>query len=142
MIAVAVSLAALCAVLAGFSVLEGIWLRSANASRDTLRDTLSAEQTQSQEWRSKYESEVVIHGVAIKAREQEHTRRVIAETNLREAQRRLSAYLAHRMKDATKDEVNAVLADVFASSGLSLVPQPEAGPSDADGLLNPFATDV
>jgi hypothetical protein len=139
LIALAVALASLSAILAGFTAMCGVWLHSANKEKDNLRDTLDAEQMRGQEWRSKYESEIVVHGAAIKAREQEHTRRMIAETNLREAQRRLSAYLAHRMKGATKDEVNAVLADVFASSGLSLVPQPEAGEPGPDDIINPFA---
>jgi hypothetical protein len=138
-IALAVALASLSAILAGFTAMCGVWLHSANKEKDNLRDTLDAEQMRGQEWRSKYESELITHGAAIKAREQEKTRRIIAEANLRTAQQRLSAYLAHRMKDGTKDEINAVLADVFASSGLSLVPQPEAGEPGPDDIINPFA---
>ena len=103
-----------------------------------LRDT----ERVSAEWEHKYHTEVVTHGVAIKAREQEQTRRLIAEANLKEAQRRAAAYLAQNLRGATKDEVNAVLADVFSSGGLSLVPQPEASRATEDDLLNPFATDV
>jgi hypothetical protein len=127
--------------LAAFVITQAIWLHSANRERDNLRDTLDAEQTHAQKWRSKYETELATHQACIKQRDTEHNLRVIAESQRNEAQRKCRAYLARNILGATNDELNEILGDLF-SAPLSVVPKPGAAEADRDTLLNPYTGEV
>ena len=139
MIALCIALVAVNAALTGFLVTLGVWLHSANASKEHLRDALDSERVQSQEWRGKYETEVVTHGVCIKQRDTEHELRVIAEAQRNAAQSRVRDLLRSHMEKATDDEIREITDRAFSAVGVvpSPVPRSEDG---RDSLIDPFAT--
>lgn len=136
MIAVAIGLVALSTALTAAVITMGIWLHSANADRLNAADLIDGQRKLVAEYKSKYDTESVAHTVTSKALTQEQQLRGVAEARLKEAQTRLSAYLAQNLRGATEDEINAVLVDLFASP-LGLVPAPSPRRSDhpTDGLL-------
>lgn len=136
MIAIAIGLVALSTLLAGATVTCGVWLHSANADKEHLRDTLDSTRAASSEWEHKYNSEVVTHGACIKQREAERELRVIAESQRNSAQARVRELLKEHAKDATDDEINELLSVAFGPA-LGVVPPPVPKLSDdpTNGLL-------
>jgi hypothetical protein len=140
-IAVAISLAAISLGLVGFTITCGVWMRADKREIAAYADNLDGQRKLVAEYKHKYDTEFVAHTVTTTRLAQEQDLRAVAEAQRNEAMRKARAYLARSMEGATKDDVNAVLADLFASP-LSLVPQPEAGRASGDGpdsLINPFA---
>jgi hypothetical protein len=140
-IALSIGLAALSALLAGFVITCGVWMRSDRREFVAITDNLDGQRKLVAEYRHKFETEFAAHTVTTARLTTEQNLRAVAEAQRNEAQRKCRAYLARSMEHATKDEINEVLADLFASP-LSVVPKPEAGRAESggpDGLLNPFA---
>jgi hypothetical protein len=140
-IAICIGLVALAAGTTGFMVTLGIWLHSANASRDTLRDTLDATERVSNEWEHKYESQLNVAKAAMSDRDAERSKRQIVEAQLTAAQERLADLLRRYLRNATDEEIREISRDVFTFP-LSVVPVPITKDDDADGLLNPYADRV
>lgn len=138
MIVIAVGLTALSLALAGLVVLQGKWLHDAGKEATAYADNIDGQRKLVAEYKSKYETEFVAHGVTTRELEQERQLRGVAEAQRNEAQSRCRAYLAQSMTHATKDDVNAVLADLFAAP-LSVVPPPKARLSDSGdtALIDP-----
>ena len=138
MIAICIGLVALSTLLAGAVITCGIWLHSANADRLNAADLIDGQRKLVAEYKHKFDAEFVAHVVTTKRLDQEQTLRAIAESQRNEAQRKCRAYLARSLEGATEDDVNAVLADLFASP-LVLVPAPVPRRSDhpTDGLIDP-----
>jgi hypothetical protein len=134
-----IGLIAISVSLTGFSITLGVWLHSANASKENLRDTLDAEQVQSQEWRAKYETELVAHGVCIRQRDTEHELRVIAEAQRNAAQSRVRDLLRSHMEKATDDEIREITERAFSAVGVVSAPVPRSE-DGRDSLIDPFAT--
>ena len=136
MIAICIGLVALSTLLAGATITCGIWLHSANADRLNAADLIDGPRKLVAEYKHKFDTEFAAHTVTGKLLSQEKQLRGVAEARLKEAQTRLSAYLAQNLRGATEHEINAVLADLFASP-LGLVPAPVPRRSDhpTDGLL-------
>lgn len=131
-----IGLVAISVSLTGFTITCGVWLHSANADRLNAADLIDGQRKLVAEYKHKFDTELVAHTVTAKQLEQERQLRGVAEARLKEAQTRLSAYLAQNLRGATEDEINAVLVDLFASP-LGLVPAPVPRRSDhpTDGLL-------
>jgi hypothetical protein len=140
-IAAVLALTGLSLALTGFTITCGVWMRSDRRELAAIADNLDGQRKLVAEYKHKFDTEFVAHGVTTARLVQEQNLRAVAEAQRNEAMRKSRAYLARSMEGATKDDVNAVLADLFASP-LSLVPQPEAGRANdpgPDSLLNPFA---
>lgn len=136
MLALAIGLAGLSALLAGFTITCGIWLHSANAAVSNIRDTLDAEQAQSAEWEHKYEAELLAHAVTLKSRDQERELRAIAEKQRNEAQSRVRDLLRSHLSDASEDEIREITSRAFSAVGV-VSNVPEADDPDPNRLLRP-----
>jgi hypothetical protein len=141
-VALAIGLVALSATLTAAVITCGIWLHSANADRLNAADLIDGQRKLVAEYKHKYDAESVAHTVTTAQLAQEKQLRAVAEAQRNEAQRKCRAYLARSLKDATEDDINAALADLFAVS-LAVVPPPGPRRSDsaADYLIDP-ASDV
>ena len=136
MIAVAIGLVALSTALTAAVITMGIWLHSANADRLNAADLIDGQRKLVAEYKSKFDTESVAHVVTSKQLEIERQLRGVAESQRNTAQAKARAYLARSLEGATEDDINAVLADLFAVS-LAVVPPPGTRRSDhpTDGLL-------
>jgi hypothetical protein len=139
-LALAIGLAALSATLAAFVITQGIWLHSANKERDAIVDNLDGQRKLVAEYKGKYDTETVAHTVTTTKLKEEQELRAAAVKQRDDALAKCRAYLARTLEGGTKDDINAVLADLFAPH-LSVVPKPEARLSDSGdtALLDPFA---
>jgi len=139
-IAIAVGLVALSTALTAAVITCGIWLHSANADRFNAADLIDGQRKLVAEYKSKYDTEFVAHTVTGERLKTEQNLRAIAEAQRNEAQRKCRAYLARSLAGATEDDVNAVLADLFAPV-LAVVPpsKPRLSDTGDSALLDPFS---
>lgn len=121
MIAIAIGLTALSLALAGFTVLQGKWLHDAGKEAAAYADNIDGQRKLVAEYKSKYETEFVAHGVTQRELEQERQLRGVAEAQRNEAQRKTRDLLREHAKDASDDEISEMVAGAF-SSPLALVP--------------------
>jgi hypothetical protein len=140
-IAICIGLVIMSTATTGFIITMGVWLRADKRELGALVDNLDGQRKLVAEYKHRFDTEFVAHGVTTTRLVQEQDLRAVAEAQRNEAMRKARAYLARSMEGATKDDVNAVLADLFASP-LSLVPRAETGRASGDGpdsLLDPFS---
>lgn len=140
MIALCVTLALLSTTLTAFVITMGVWLHSANADRLNAADLIDGQRKLVAEYKSKYETEFAAHTVTSIGLDNERQLRGVAEAQRNAAQAKARAYLARSLEGATEDDINAVLADLFAVH-LSVVPPAGTRRSDTgpDRLVDPFA---
>ena len=110
------------------------------ADRFNAADLIDGQRKLVAEYKSKYDTEFVAHTVTGERLKTEQNLRAIAEAQRNEAQRKCRAYLARSLEGATEDDVNAVLADLFAPV-LAVVPpsKPRLSDTGDSALLDPFS---
>ena len=140
MIAICIGLVALSTLLAGATITCGVWLHSASADRLNAADLIDGQRKLVAEYKHKFDTEFTAHVVTSKrlANEEQSHAAVVVQRD--QALAKCRAYLARSLRDATEDDINAVLADLFAPV-LAVVPPTGTRRSDsaADGLIDPFS---
>lgn len=138
MIVLCIALAALSTLLVGFVITCGVWLHSANADRLNAADVVDGQRKLVAEYKSKYEVEYAAHSVTQRELDQEKQLRGVAEAQRNEAERKTRELLTAHVKDASDDEIRAMVASAFRSP-LAVVPTPGAQASDSgtNRLLRP-----
>lgn len=145
MIAAVIALCGVNALLAGFMVTLGVWMRSDRKTADNLRDVVDASQRDAADFESRWRVVAAELAVTADQLEREQNLRTIAEAQRNEAMRRVRELLGRHIKTATLEEIQEMTNDAFASP-LSVVPRPDGVPllpaaeaAGSDDILDPWA---
>src|SRR5688500_15384552 len=112
MIAVCISLAAIALAATGFIITCGVWMRADRRELGAITDNLDGQRKLVSEYKHKYDTEFVAHGVTAKRLANEEQAHAAAAARAIAAEEKCRAYLARSLNGATEDEINAVLASL------------------------------